>query len=292
MPMHFDTSGLNQKQLPTHEIPEYNYENFAPALLPNNLQRLQQPEAPRPGDPAPAFSLLDTEGRQWNLGYCKGRPLVLLIGSGTCPMTQGSLPGLQSLYKEYFEYCPWAMLYVREAHPGEELRPHKSYEQKRDQADYFRQITRTRWPVLVDDLDGTVHKAYGLLPSSVFLIDADGIVSFVGESAHAPTLRRALNQLFQQNLRGVVAEGEDKKRHLLGPIVYGWEAIERGGHASKMDIRKNMPPLALNLWLGRKMRFVLHPIARRSKPVPMAAKVTAGAVAGAAIWGLSRLLRR
>lgn len=177
------------------------------------------------------------------------------------------------------------MLYVREAHPGEKLSAHKSYEQKRAQADQFRQATGTRWPILVDEIDGQVHKQYGLLPNSVFVIDADGRVSFVGEISHAPTLRQALDHLFQQNMRGVVPEGEDKTPHMLGPTAYGWEAIERGGEVSKRDVSRRMPPLAANLWAGDKMSSTLDPIASRSRTLPPEAK-TALAVSAAALVGL------
>lgn len=216
MPTH---SAISQKESPQpseSSIELYNYEHFIPGMLMKDVKLIRQPEGPHPGDRAPYFSLKDTEGKEWHLQDLQGRPVVLLIGSGTCPITQGSLPGLQSLFQEYGERCQWFMLYVREAHPGEQLAAHGSYEQKRNQADYFRQDTSTPWPVLVDDLEGEVHKQYGLLPNSVFLIDADSLVSFVGEISHAPTLRRALNHLFKQNMRGPVPEGEDKKLHMAG----------------------------------------------------------------------------
>lgn len=265
------------------EAQRYNYEHFMPGILMKDAQLIQHPEDPRPGTKAPDFSLKDIDGNEWHLQDLQGRPVVLLIGSGTCPVTQGNLPGLQDLYTEYGDRCRWLMLYVREAHPGEKMSAHKTYEQKRNQAKEFRRATQTRWPILIDELDGEVHKQYGLLPNSVFLIDADGNVSFVGEISHAPTLRQALDHLFKQNMRGVVPESEDKTPHMMGPTAYGWEAIERGGEVSKSDVSKRMPPLAANLWAGEKMQSALDPVASRSTPLSSQTKfalIGAAAIAG------------
>jgi hypothetical protein len=146
--------------------------------------------------------------------------------------------------------------------------------------------------VLVDDLDGSVHKTYGLLPNSTFLIDAAGYVSFIGEISHAPTLRKAIDHLYEQNMRGVVPEGDDKSMHMLGPTAYGWEAIERGGKMSMRDVTMRMPPLAMNLWMGNKMKPLLAPIAGRSTPLEPKTKamisVAALAAVGTLAYGLMR----
>lgn len=276
-----------------NEAQLYNYEHFMPGVLMKDAQLIQHPEDPRPGESAPDFTLKDLNGRPWRLQDLQGRPTVLLIGSGTCPVTQGNLPGLQSLYEEYGARCQWLMLYVREAHPGENLSAHKSYEQKRDQAEQFRQATQTPWPILIDEIDGAVHKQFGLLPNSVFLIDADGRVAFVGEISHAPTLRQALDHLFEQNMRGIVPESEDKTPHMLGPTAYGWAAIERGGEVSKRDVGRRMPPLAMNLWAGEKMQSVLDPVASRSSPLASQAKFALlGATAIAGLLALTIIGRK
>jgi hypothetical protein len=270
----------------------YNYDRFHPNILAKDAKLIRHPEGPGLGETAPDFVLDDTTGKEWRLETLRGRPVVLIIGSGTCPLTQGNLPGLQNLYQEYKDRSTWLMLYVREAHPGENLSAHRSHEQKRSQAEYFRGVTGTQWPVLVDDLDGSVHKAYGLLPNSTYLLDADGRVSFIGEISHAPTLRKALDHLFDQNMRGVVPEGDDKMLHMLGPTAYGWEALQRGGKASMRDVSMRMPPLAMNLWLGNKMKSLLDPLARRSKPLDSSTKAAMSVMATVAVGGVIFALTR
>lgn len=274
---------------------DYNYERFLPKILMKDAQLIQHPEGTHPGDRAPDFSLRDTEGRRWRLQDLQGQPVIFLIGSGTCPVTQGNLPGLRALYRDYGD-CHWLMLYVREAHPGNYLSAHRSYGQKREQANYFREVAEVPWPVLVDELDGEVHKQYGLLPNSVFLLDIDGRVAFVGEISHGPTLRKALEQLAQQGGRGPVPKAEDKTPHMLGPTAFGWEALRRGGRVSMRDVAVRMPPLAMNLWLGGKTKLLLNPIASRSRPLHPRAKLAlglgAGALLGLVATGTARAIRR
>jgi hypothetical protein len=273
-----------------HDAQSYNYDRFHPHVLGEDVKLIRHSEGPDLGDFAPDFMLKDTNGKEWHLEALRGKPIILIIGSGTCPLTQGNLPGLQALYDEFGDRSTWLMLYVREAHPGEHMPAHQSYEQKREQAEYFKEVTGTQWPVLVDDLDGAVHKSYKLLPNSTYLIDADGRVSFIGEISHAPTLRDALDHLFEQNMRGVVQEGDDRRMHMMGPTAYGWEAIRRGGKASMRDVATRMPPLAMNLWMGNKMKAVLDPVASRShrieseKKLGMAVTAVTLGIAARGIW--------
>lgn len=166
----------HKTQINTSDVTEeqYNYEHFRPGILMKDMKLTRRPAGPRPGDMAPDFELKDTEGRTWRLNELRGQPVVLIIGSASCPMTQGGLPGLKELRREYGEQVHWLSLYVREAHPGEHLQPHHSYEQKRQQASVLHREEGAHWPVLVDGLTGTTHINYGLLPNPVFLIDAEG----------------------------------------------------------------------------------------------------------------------
>ena len=63
------------------------------------------------------------------------------------------------------EYSPRGVqsvfLYIREAHPGEDLPHHDSFQRKLDHARKFREQFRVRRRILVDDLDGAGHRAFG-----------------------------------------------------------------------------------------------------------------------------------
>lgn len=54
------------------------------------------------------------------------------------------------------------------------------------------------WAVVVDDLQGTVHRAYGTLADPTSLIDRDGRVAFVNMVTSVPVLHEAIESLLAQ----------------------------------------------------------------------------------------------
>ena len=69
-------------------------------------------------------------------------------------------------------------IYVREPHPGENYPAHATWEQKLQFAKDCREQDGIQNPLLVDDLDGTVHRRYGTLPNMIFLVDRNGTVAY------------------------------------------------------------------------------------------------------------------
>jgi len=61
-------------------------------------------------------------------------------------------------------------VYTREAHPAERVPCHTSMDVKRANARAFREHCGVRRRVLVDDLVGSVHRAYGMLPNMTFIL--------------------------------------------------------------------------------------------------------------------------
>ena len=61
-------------------------------------------------------------------------------------------------------------IYTREAHPGENYPHHTSIEGKRAHARALQSHTGLSRRVLVDDLEGTVHRAFGGLPNMTWII--------------------------------------------------------------------------------------------------------------------------
>ncbi len=101
----------------------------------------------------------------------------------------GEVLPLTELYQKYqasgFEFF---IAYVREAHPGENFSHHRSFEQKLAHARKLRELDEVSLPILVDDIDGSTHKAYGLLPNMVYLIDRDGIIVYKSDWTDAVEL--------------------------------------------------------------------------------------------------------
>ena len=92
----------------------------------------------------------------------------------------GEVPPLTELYRKYrdrgFEFF---IVYSREAHPGENYPHHQSFEQKKEYAKTLRELDKVNEiPILLDDIEGSTHLAYGLLPNMVYLIDREGTVVY------------------------------------------------------------------------------------------------------------------
>jgi hypothetical protein len=91
----------------------------------------------------------------------------------------GEVSPLNQLYRRYrdqgFEFFT---VYVREPHPGENYGAHESWEQKVKFAHDCREKDGIETPILVDDLDGTVHRCYGSMPNMVYIIDKNGRIAY------------------------------------------------------------------------------------------------------------------
>jgi len=122
----------------------------------------------------------------------------------------GEVPPLTELYQKYrvqgFEFF---IIYAREAHPGENFPHHTSPEQKISHAKKLRELDNVEIPVLVDDIEGSTHKAYGALPNMVYLIDRDGIVVYKSDWTDAHEL--------EDMCKSLVRLDDMKKRHV--PII-------------------------------------------------------------------------
>lgn len=182
---------------------------------------------------------------------------------------------------------------VRQAHPGERRGPYETDAQKLEDARAYRRDEAIPWTVLVDDLGGTVHRAYGALSDPTYLLDADGTVAFYNMWTHAPTLDRAITALLARGgLGGPVAEGVHRRPHLAAAIVGGWRALPRGGRRAVIDEELAAPTSAAFIFLGHLARPILGPLALRSAPLPRNARLALGGGALAAALGLAASLAR
>ena len=91
----------------------------------------------------------------------------------------GEVSPLNQLYERFahkgFEFLT---IYVREPHPGEHYHEHRSWEEKLQYASDCRVQDGICNPLLIDDLEGTVHRAYGEMPNMVYIVAKDGRVVY------------------------------------------------------------------------------------------------------------------
>lgn len=228
-----------------------------------------------PGAEAPDFELPQAGGGSLRLSELRGWPVVLRFGSPTCPATIGSVEPLRALHRFWDAQLRMVEIVVRQANPGPGAPAYRRPEDKLADALRYRDARRLPWPVLADEVDARVHLAYGGLPASIYLIDAEGRVAFHGLWAHAPTLHRAIEALLWQGGRGVVLGGTDRRPHLLSALAAGWPALRRSGPVGA--VAGAAPGLALALWVGHVLRPLLALLALRAQPLSPPSRVALAA---------------
>lgn len=89
----------------------------------------------------------------------------------------------------------FAFLYVREAHPGELAGHHTTFAGKCDLARRLRDRWQIARPILVDDLDGPLHAAYGMLPNMTYIVGQGGRVLYRAMWTDAASIEWACDYL-------------------------------------------------------------------------------------------------
>lgn len=222
---------------------DYNYSHFTR----EHLQEITHSAfaGPKPGEQAPDFKARSLDGETVRLSDYQGKKNVLLLfGSATCPMVAASIKGINELYNEFRgDDVEFLFVYVREAHPGEELSAHHSLSHKTQAARLLRDEEDMEMPVLVDDLRGSIHRKYSRLPNPAFLIDKTGRVAFRCMWTQPDLLGETMEELLEsQRERGVehvvVNGGQDLSVPVTYGVLYSYRALERGGKEAMNDFRE------------------------------------------------------
>ena len=150
--------------------------------------------APQPGDTAPDFTAErlsgsgQRSGEQLKLSGFRGRPVALQFGSYTCPVWRAQIDRFNEIYEELQDQFQFLTVYTREAHPedGWQIEINNDQDVVYDQPttlDERAHIAGTclaqhgiRMPLLLDDMDDSINKAYSGSPERLYLIDENGIV--------------------------------------------------------------------------------------------------------------------
>jgi hypothetical protein len=85
-------------------------------------------------------------------------------------------------------------VYTREAHPGENYPEHRSLDDKLAMAREFRKVVGIRRPILVDDLEGAIHRHFGMLPNMAWILSRTGKVVYKAEWTQPASIERALEE--------------------------------------------------------------------------------------------------
>jgi alkyl hydroperoxide reductase subunit AhpC len=173
----------------------YNQEEFAVAA----------PTPVNPGETMPAkvgvlapdFEASTLDGTVVRLSDFRGkRHVVIMTGAVTSPMCAFEVPAFNQLHQEFASRgVSLFLLYTRESHPAENYPSHRSWEQKLAHARDLQRLENVRFPIVVDSLDGKIHRSYGTWPNALFVVHKDGRLIFRGNMANHRELRQFLEDL-------------------------------------------------------------------------------------------------
>ncbi|MGF1471699.1 MAG: TlpA family protein disulfide reductase [Rubrobacteraceae bacterium] len=200
----------------------YNYDRFSV-----DLYRLDQLPGPEVGEQAPDFVAEALDGRTVSLSDYRGVPIVLVTGSYTCPQYVDKIDAMDRISQRYPE-ATFLTIYVREAHPGAEVPPHRHMEEKRALARRTVAEDGEKAEVLLDDLNGTAHRAFGSLPNVVYVIDAGGTVVMRGDWNNPRVVEEALGRIRRGESLGGMWSGFTPGSPLTAARVLrraGWNAL-------------------------------------------------------------------
>jgi hypothetical protein len=232
---------------------DYLYDHVTSKVLGEDLDFGD--DAPGPGDRLPGFDLPTATGERLRSRDVVGHePLLLVFGSVTCPMTASSVPSLKRLHATFGDRIAFVMVYVREAHPGENFPQPRTLEQKLEHARSLIERDDIPWPVAIDDPDGTLHRAMDGKPNAAFLSDRSGEIVFRALWAGD---EHSLRQALEAVARGERPPEPESRRRFV-PMAKGMgemrEVLHQAGPRAERDIWRAAPPMGLTAWAANVFR--------------------------------------
>lgn len=175
-------------------------------------------EAPVEGEMLPAVTVVDVRRHRFELQSLTGdRPLVVQLGSASCPVFRYRRFGMADLVEDFGNRVSFVVLYTREAHPVGSPSPYTE-----DEWDpWINRLTGARWTdtqttrerreraeivserldlaplVLVDPGDDPGWTDFGRAPSAAFVVDRDGRIVHRQIWVDPPELRNVLVELLR-----------------------------------------------------------------------------------------------
>lgn len=201
-----------------------------------------------PGDTAVGGTVYTIDGEAVSFAdrWADG-PAVIEFGSITCPIFLEKTDRMDALAAHYADEVSFAVLYVREAHPGHSLGPHQSLDGKLAAARECRAAAGIDRPIYVDEVRGAVHRAYGALPNAVFVVGHDGVVSYRADWLDVDDLDAHLTDLLAAGSAGEAVEPTDREDNFHAPTLGRARAMagvtRRAGIDSLRDLVASAPSM-------------------------------------------------
>jgi thiol-disulfide isomerase/thioredoxin len=260
----------------------YRFDRFRLPLLVDDLRF--GPDAPGPADRVPEFDLATLDGGRFASHDLGTRPVLLVFGSRTCPVTESAAPALRRLHADFGTAVRFVLVNTREAHPGERFPQPRTFDVKWAHAEELRRHHDLPFEIAVDDIDGTLHRRFTPKPNSAYLIGPDSVIRYRTHWANDEHGLRAALAACTANGQPPTAYGNRMVGPLLRAVGHLPGIVRFAGGRVERDVWIAAPPLAV---LGRLSRLFgrLAPDRRGVAAALLAATMlaaTAAAVVGVA----------
>ncbi len=184
--------------------------------------------APKVGDMAPQFTLLNSEGSNKNslTDFLGAKPVVFFLGANSCPVFSHGMQDINRLHEKYKDRVNFVGVYVSEPHATDEwplannnfmkmvrnqsehpvaidIKQHQAFAQRRWAANRLKSnLLNEDIPLLVDGMDNQVNNTWVGRPARLYLLSADGTVLYnpgKGPYSFNPSL---LEPILEEYLQG------------------------------------------------------------------------------------------
>lgn len=248
---------------PTRQRDGYRFDHLTTSMILQDMRFSR--DSLKPGERFPDQSLLDVQGREVRLSdYGRGRPVVLVTGSVSCPVTISSLPTLRELNDQYGDRLAFVLVYAREALPGERIGQPGTMEEKIENAKILQAANGVHWPVLVDDIDGTVHRMLDTKPNSLHVISPDGALIFRALFATDSNVEEVLESVANGEV-----PGRSQSTQFVLPVMksagYIHDVLVASGRGAYLDVLLAAPPAAIMGLVAKAFQKIFR---KRSATLP------------------------
>ena len=141
------------------------------------------------------------------------------------------------------------MLYVREVHPGQNYPTHDSFAQRLSHVADLRQLEGVERTILVDSLEGTMHRDYGALPNSTYIIGKDGFISYRADWTDPEQVKSQLDAVLNQDGYAAHVQPINVGNNFVRPtkelMVEIYWGLTRSGFAAVSDYLMAFPRMIL-----------------------------------------------
>ncbi len=108
---------------------------------------------------------------------------------------------MEAVAGELGEAASFFTVWVREAHAGGDYPQPESLAERERYAHDFREGEQASIPIVLDDMQGSLHRLFGNLPNAVYVIDGRGRVAYRASWADHREIRRVLDRLLETDRR-------------------------------------------------------------------------------------------